>query len=350
MIRRPPRSTLFPYTTLFRSAVYQQTQGLADGGVGEEGMGCLDARALAVDLLPWIRLVALDVLDVAARRGLELATAALLHAAHDLFLDLHVPRVVVLRRLHDRAPRRHGVAAALHLDGVEVRAVRHVIGRVQLAAHDVARLEVDEAIGAGPDRLEVRRRLARLGALERLEQVLGKDHAAVAAEAVRPERRRILEHELHRVAVELVDARDVLVRADRGGRRGGIRRVLPVEDDVVGGERLAVVPHDALLEPPPDRLAVLGDRAVLAGPDLAGQDPHDVAVGVAGPEPRAEDARAVLVLGAGGEMRVQQRRRLPPEDLQRAAAAAPGRRVLHLRLRLGHAGQARRRRRAEGPL
>src|SRR3712207_7650290 len=25
MIRRPPRSTLFPYTTLFRSAVYTQT-------------------------------------------------------------------------------------------------------------------------------------------------------------------------------------------------------------------------------------------------------------------------------------------------------------------------------------
>src|SRR5437667_1128241 len=26
MIRRPPRSTLFPYTTLFRSLVHQQTQ------------------------------------------------------------------------------------------------------------------------------------------------------------------------------------------------------------------------------------------------------------------------------------------------------------------------------------
>src|SRR2546427_2873663 len=29
MIRRPPRSTLFPYTTLFRSAVQQSTDGTA---------------------------------------------------------------------------------------------------------------------------------------------------------------------------------------------------------------------------------------------------------------------------------------------------------------------------------
>src|SRR2546425_6970983 len=28
MIRRPPRSTLFPYTTLFRSHVFQEPQGL----------------------------------------------------------------------------------------------------------------------------------------------------------------------------------------------------------------------------------------------------------------------------------------------------------------------------------
>src|SRR2546422_5633465 len=30
MIRRPPRSTLFPYTTLFRSLSYHDTRGTAD--------------------------------------------------------------------------------------------------------------------------------------------------------------------------------------------------------------------------------------------------------------------------------------------------------------------------------
>src|SRR5258705_6421167 len=34
MIRRPPRSTLFPYTTLFRSVVVAAAEDLADEGVG----------------------------------------------------------------------------------------------------------------------------------------------------------------------------------------------------------------------------------------------------------------------------------------------------------------------------
>src|SRR3712207_7025707 len=47
MIRRPPRSTLFPYTTLFRSL--EQQQGLADRGArGPEAPGQgLGAQPLA---------------------------------------------------------------------------------------------------------------------------------------------------------------------------------------------------------------------------------------------------------------------------------------------------------------
>src|SRR5258708_12462349 len=43
MIRRPPRSTLFPYTTLFRSR-----QGLA---VGETTVGLLDACSPLLDFI-----------------------------------------------------------------------------------------------------------------------------------------------------------------------------------------------------------------------------------------------------------------------------------------------------------
>src|SRR3712207_8881603 len=39
MIRRPPRSTLFPYTTLFRSAAPPQPEGRAGGGAAEKGEG-----------------------------------------------------------------------------------------------------------------------------------------------------------------------------------------------------------------------------------------------------------------------------------------------------------------------
>src|SRR3712207_8927253 len=36
MIRRPPRSTLFPYTTLFRSQVREQLVHVVAGGDGQE--------------------------------------------------------------------------------------------------------------------------------------------------------------------------------------------------------------------------------------------------------------------------------------------------------------------------
>src|SRR5258708_27723978 len=56
MIRRPPRSTLFPYTTLFRSAigdVHQQrvlvAEVVVDGGLGQAaGLGHLVHRSAGV--------------------------------------------------------------------------------------------------------------------------------------------------------------------------------------------------------------------------------------------------------------------------------------------------------------
>src|SRR3712207_9344777 len=42
MIRRPPRSTLFPYTTLFRSPVRRQER--ADAGPGGEDVGLGEPR------------------------------------------------------------------------------------------------------------------------------------------------------------------------------------------------------------------------------------------------------------------------------------------------------------------
>src|SRR3712207_7315971 len=54
MIRRPPRSTLFPYTTLFRSEVkrtIESHQGRLVGDAAAEGAGVLDfnrARGRAV--------------------------------------------------------------------------------------------------------------------------------------------------------------------------------------------------------------------------------------------------------------------------------------------------------------
>src|SRR4029453_12097651 len=157
--------------------------------------------------------------DVPARDDVRSRFAAGLETLQNLILDLHVPGVVKLSGLVDGAPRRHRVAATLHLDLVEEGPIGNVIGRVELAPNDVAGLEVDEAIGTGAHRLQVGRRLARLVALEGLEEVLGDDQSCRSAEGRRPEGRRRLERELHRVAVELVDPGDVPILADGDGGR-----------------------------------------------------------------------------------------------------------------------------------
>src|SRR2546426_11028445 len=61
MIRRPPRSTLFPYTTLFRSGIQLQETQLADKLTGEETVGLfggLYRRSHSVDEV--LRLVDLE--------------------------------------------------------------------------------------------------------------------------------------------------------------------------------------------------------------------------------------------------------------------------------------------------
>src|SRR3712207_8931352 len=63
MIRRPPRSTLFPYTTLFRSFLPAALTYLAHTGVRELGM--------AVVLQVMVRAEAAGVLFTAPPPGLE---------------------------------------------------------------------------------------------------------------------------------------------------------------------------------------------------------------------------------------------------------------------------------------
>src|SRR3712207_7062078 len=55
MIRRPPRSTLFPYTTLFRSA---------EGNVDAPFLDRRRRRAVGVELVRELRLGHLEVLEV----------------------------------------------------------------------------------------------------------------------------------------------------------------------------------------------------------------------------------------------------------------------------------------------
>src|SRR3712207_3019884 len=103
MIRRPPRSTLFPYTTLFRSVVppdHQQTEELIHTGQQRELLGGQGVRTLPLEDRAYVRL--------------DLRPVLLEHS-----------RVVDLLRPH---PRRHLLRLWSHLRvksvGERVRGVR----------------------------------------------------------------------------------------------------------------------------------------------------------------------------------------------------------------------------------
>ena len=212
----------------------------------------LDRGAFAVDLGIGIGEVQRDEFGVAAGRIDGLALAALFQPQQDVVLDLDVPAEIIFAGLDDRARGRHRVAAALHLQRVEVRAVRHVVVGKELAADHVARLELDEFIGTGADRGEVVRRLAGFGAFIFREQMFRDDAAGGADKGVGPERRRLLEDDADGEVVDLLDG-DVAVNADGDGGGGRVAGVFPVEHHVIGGEGFAVVPFDAGLQLPGHR-------------------------------------------------------------------------------------------------
>src|SRR5256886_15155380 len=53
MIRRPPRSTLFPYTTLFRSTIFEARNGAIWVGTHGGGANVLDPASGRIRQLPY---------------------------------------------------------------------------------------------------------------------------------------------------------------------------------------------------------------------------------------------------------------------------------------------------------
>jgi hypothetical protein len=136
------------------------------------------------------------------------------------------------------------------------------------------------------------------------------DHAVGADKGVGPERGRLGKLHADGEIVDLFDL-DVLVAGDRDRRGLGCSRIFPVEDDVVRRERLAVMPFDALFQLPDHRKAVLGQPVIFLARNLGGEHRNQIAFGVPSGQRLVKDAGAVLILGADGEMRVEQGDRLP---------------------------------------
>src|SRR5256885_12731106 len=111
MIRRPPRSTLFPYTTLFRSFNLLQRFG------SEEALGTAAALGLLKELSPVI-----TALLFAGRAGTALTSEIGLMRATDQLTAMEIMAVDPLR--HVAAPRLLGGVGAMPL----LAAIFSVIG------------------------------------------------------------------------------------------------------------------------------------------------------------------------------------------------------------------------------
>src|SRR3712207_1540418 len=138
MIRRPPRSTLFPYTTLFRSLGYLVEQdGAAVGLLEQSAAVALGARERAADVAEEFRLdklrgyrAAVDR-DERVRRALA---AAVYRARHDLLARAR------LARDQDGQRRRRDAADELHhLDEGGARAHKFYVRSVDGLGRQLAR-------------------------------------------------------------------------------------------------------------------------------------------------------------------------------------------------------------------
>src|SRR5256885_7735594 len=150
MIRRPPRSTLFPYTTLFRSPGNEESEhGLLagesfvlrpEGDLREAGCRMRDA-SLVTKQGPLARVPLLLARQRFGERRVErrhqlgaVAAQAIARARVDKRLDhalVAEPQVDALAQLHERAVR--SVRLAAREDGLD-RARAHVLDRAQAEA------------------------------------------------------------------------------------------------------------------------------------------------------------------------------------------------------------------------
>src|SRR2546430_12550051 len=100
MIRRPPRSTLFPYTTLFRSQVFSHVFK------GIEALGGLDAVDVADIPEDWLRLLAEKHLTEEEKKRSEEHTSELQSQSNLVCRLLLEKKNTVVTNIHGRSRRK----------------------------------------------------------------------------------------------------------------------------------------------------------------------------------------------------------------------------------------------------
>src|SRR3712207_3042267 len=233
MIRRPPRSTLFPYTTLFRSLL-DEARALLDG-LGEGGeLG---------DLGPYM-LVDAEEVDAPVIPHPLCERERLVHGDAELVEGPPCGDVVVGLGVHVRV-HPQGDAGALAVTGGEPVEVLELRGR----------LDVEEQNALPETRHELVLRLAYPGedhllrvepGVHRPVEFADGDDVSPGPEGGQGTQNRQISVSLHRVADQVVEARKSLVQLPIRPLQSG------VAVDVGGG---------------PGVLRYLGERYVLAAED-----------------------------------------------------------------------------------
>src|SRR2546422_58324 len=105
MIRRPPRSTLFPYTTLFRSHADLARAAVVVPAVVEEVDAVVDGRADNADGFPLVRLPP-EVVAAHTNQRHHFSGAPKAAVGNPIPVVTHYPRRVATARGHSRSTRR----------------------------------------------------------------------------------------------------------------------------------------------------------------------------------------------------------------------------------------------------
>src|SRR5258706_5935139 len=108
MIRRPPRSTLFPYTTLFRSLTVRGTAGIPSAFRGTSTVPTCRATYVVLTLI----CSCADLPGLWDWRGFPLACALVRKRSEEHTSELQSLTNLVCRLLLEKTKRRHRCSAA----------------------------------------------------------------------------------------------------------------------------------------------------------------------------------------------------------------------------------------------
>jgi hypothetical protein len=171
---------------------------------------------------------------------------------------LQVPGEVVFPGLEHGARRRRGVAAALQVDPLEEWLVRVAVVLVDHVGSLIVRGEGLDLVGTSANRIKEEGVVGCFPILD-VEHMLGIDVAEFRSGMwLEPVGVRLGEEDLRRQRIDDLDRLDRLIDAGGGGGVRGIDDPLPSEEDVIGGQRLAVGPGDPIQQLVGDALEVLG--------------------------------------------------------------------------------------------